>query len=239
MIEAKVYNQTGTAVGSHQLNPAVFEVKVNPPVVQQAVVAQQANARPVLASTKGRGEVSGGGRKPWRQKGTGRARHGSIRSPLWRGGGVTFGPSAARNFSLKINKKVRRKALLMTLSGKAADGRIVLLDELKLPAIKSKAVVTMLESLPLWPKKAKGAKTAAAKKKTVGEKDKPAAKSRRPRVLVVMPASDQVVVKSARNVVGISVMNATDLNVLAVLQHQYLLMPLASLEKIERTFLVK
>ena len=260
MNNLNVYNQAGTVVSTRKPNAAVFDVKINPAVVQQAVVAQQANARPVLAHTKGRGDVSGGGKKPWRQKGTGRARHGSIRSPLWRGGGVTFGPTAERNFKLKINKKVRRKAILMSLSSKAADERIVLLDSLTLTAIKTKTLVSVLEALKLWPVKEKKTKAApaAVEQKTnaaanatpparlassdlgsTPSRDEEAkrAKRRKPRVLIVMPASDQTIVKSARNIPGVSVVSADSLNVLAVLNHQYLLMPIQSLEKIEQTFL--
>ena len=242
MNDVNVYNQAGTVVSTRKLNAAVFDVKINPAVVQQAVVAQQANARLVLAHTKGRGDVSGGGKKPWRQKGTGRARHGSIRSPLWRGGGVTFGPTAERNFKLKINKKVRRKAILMSLSSKAAEERVVLLDSLTLPAIKTKTILTALQALKLWPGKEKKTKAApaAAKPKTAAAASATApAKRRKPRVLIVMPASDQTVVKSARNIPGVTVISADSLNVLAVLNHQYLLMPVQSLEKIEQTFLTK
>jgi len=153
---------------------------------------------------------------------------------------VTFGPTAERNFKLKINKKVRRKALLMSLSSKAADERVMLLDSLTLPAIKTKTIVAVLQALKLWQGKEKKTKAvpATAKSKTnVAAAATPAVKRRQPRVLIVMPASDQTVVKSARNIPGVSVVSADSLNVLAVLNHQYLLMPIQSLEKIEQTFL--
>src|SRR3989338_7273411 len=105
----QVYNQEGEKVKEMDLNPAVFEVAMNNDLVHQAVVAQAANKRKPLAHTKDKGEVRGGGKKPWKQKGTGRARHGSSRSPLWIGGGVTFGPTNERNFSKKINKKMKKK----------------------------------------------------------------------------------------------------------------------------------
>jgi large subunit ribosomal protein L4 len=108
-IKAKLYNWKGEAVGEETLDAKVFGVEVKTVVVQQAVVAQNANARQVLAHVKDRSEVRGGGKKPWQQKGTGRARHGSIRSPLWVGGGVTFGPTSARNFAVKVNKKLKNK----------------------------------------------------------------------------------------------------------------------------------
>lgn len=236
-----VYNQAGTSVGTHQLNPAIFGVKINPAVVHQVVVAQQANARPVLASTKDRSQVSGGGKKPWRQKGTGRARHGSIRSPLWRGGGVTFGPTSARNFKVKVNKKMRRKALLMALSSRAIDQRIILLDTLQLSAIKTKEVARLLENLTLRPSRKKAAvKTVESKTKTspIKAAAKPT-KSAKKTVLVILPANDATIVKSVRNIPGVSVITAASLNVLSVLQHQYLLAPLKALETIDHTFLAR
>ena len=109
-VQTPIYNAKGESIGTQDLNPGVFNVAFNDAVVQQVVVAQQANARQVLAHTKGRGEVRGGGKKPWKQKGTGRARHGSTRSPIWVGGGITFGPTKERNFTLKVNKKMRQQA---------------------------------------------------------------------------------------------------------------------------------
>ena len=109
-MKVTVYNVKGEEVKEMDLGSAIFGVKVKPELVQQAIVAQQANSRQNLAHAKDRSDVRGGGKKPWRQKGTGRARHGSIRSPLWRGGGATFGPSKTRNFSLKMNKKAKRKS---------------------------------------------------------------------------------------------------------------------------------
>ena len=106
-LKLKIYNFEGKEVGTETLDPKLFGVEINPVMVQQMVVAQQKNARAPIAHTKGRAEVRGGGKKPWRQKGTGRARHGSSRSPIWSGGGITFGPTSKRNFSVKINKKVK------------------------------------------------------------------------------------------------------------------------------------
>ncbi|MCK4554466.1 50S ribosomal protein L4, partial [Candidatus Parcubacteria bacterium] len=115
-ISVKIYNQKAEAVGDIKLSDKVFGVKANEPLVHQAMVAQMSNERQVLAHTKDRSEVRGGGRKPWKQKGTGRARAGSIRSPIWKGGGVTFGPRKDRNFSKNINKKMKQNAMLMVLS---------------------------------------------------------------------------------------------------------------------------
>ncbi len=122
-MKVKVYNLEGKEVKQVELNDAVFNVPVKSSVVHEVFVAQRNNAREPWADTKKRGEVRGGGKKPWQQKGTGRARHGSIRSPIWKGGGVTFGPLSIRNYTTKINKKTRRLATRMCLSDKAQNTR--------------------------------------------------------------------------------------------------------------------
>src|SRR5579872_5354897 len=119
-MKIKIYNKNLEVAGEVELNPKIFDVKTNVGLVEEAVRIQRANARAATAHTKTRGEIRGGGKKPWKQKGTGRARAGSIRSPLWRHGGVTFGPRSNRNYELKMNKKQWRKALYMVLSDKAA-----------------------------------------------------------------------------------------------------------------------
>lgn len=244
MPEVKVYNQEGKEVGKEKLNPAVFDVEVKPIVVQQVVVAIQANARQVIASTKDRSEVRGGGRKPWRQKGTGRARHGSIRSPLWRGGGVTFGPTTQRNFSLKVNKKVKRKVLFMSLSDKATNQKIILLDKIELPEIKTKKFFSILQNLKLRPKKEKKVTVAKLAKKEK-EKDKSEKKEKKTKktkeksILLVLPAKDEKIIKSARNISRLKVLNANNLNVLDILGHHYLLMPVTAIKTIEKIFLKK
>src|SRR3989339_146560 len=143
-MKVKVYNLEGKEVREEELEQSFFDIVVKPEVVQQAVEAQLANSRQVLAHTKGRGEVRGGGKKPWKQKGTGRARHGSIRSPLWKGGGVTFGPTKERNFSQKINKKAKQQALFSVLSKKLADQEIKVVDEIKIKNIKTKEMAKIL-----------------------------------------------------------------------------------------------
>jgi large subunit ribosomal protein L4 len=148
-----VYNKKGEVVGAVEAPDSIFGVKADAALVHEATVAQQANSRVVLAHVKDRGEVRGGGKKPWKQKGTGRARHGSTRSPLWVGGGVTFGPSKFRNFALKINKRARRKALFMALSDKATNGAIIIVEDLIIEAPKTKFVATLLNALPCVGKK--------------------------------------------------------------------------------------
>ncbi len=148
-MQISVYNQSGQKASTIELNDKVFGVPVKGPVLHLAVVAQQANARKAIAHTKMRGEVRGGGKKPWKQKGTGRARQGSIRSPQWRGGGIVFGPRSTRNFSKKLNKKTRHLALVMALSEKATSDHLYVLDALNPSANKTKAVASILRGLPL------------------------------------------------------------------------------------------
>ncbi len=209
-MKAKVYNTAGEVVRSAELEPKIFEVKVNPVVVQRAVLAQEANSRGAVAHTKTRGDVRGGGKKPWRQKGTGRARHGSIRSPIWVGGGVAFGPKSNRNFTQRVNKKELRKALFMGLSSKAAEEKVILLDELSLPSIKTKQLVAILKKLPI---------------------------EARSSLLLVQPKVDPVIVKSARNLSRVSTIMANSLNLRDVLKHEYLVMPVSGLDAVTSTFL--
>jgi len=208
MPQTKLYNQEGAVVGTADLADEIFSVKSEAQVIRRAVEAQERNSRAVVAHTKTRSEVRGGGRKPWRQKGTGRARHGSIRSPIWVGGGVTFGPRNNRNFSMRLNRKERRKAILMTLSAKAEADRILVLDALEFPEIKSKSLAAMLAKLPV-----KGKKT-----------------------LLIQPKPEATITKSARNIPNVTTIAANSLNVLDVLRHDVLLLPQASLSVIEKTF---
>src|SRR3989339_880550 len=147
-MEAKVYNQEGKEAGSMTLPERVFGAKWNADLVHQVAQSMLSNRRAGTAHTKNRGEVSGGGKKPWRQKGTGRARHGSIRSPIWVGGGVAHGPRANRNFTKKINRKMRRKALCMVLGEKAKKDFLVLLEDLKVRGGKTKELASLLRKLP-------------------------------------------------------------------------------------------
>ena len=146
MANVSVYNMEGKEVGTIELNDAVFGVEVNEHLVHKAVVAQLANKRQGTQKAKTRSEVSGGGRKPWRQKGTGHARQGSIRAPQWKGGGVVFAPTP-RDYSQKMNKKERRAALLSALSSRVADNKIYVVEDLKMDEIKTKKFAEVLDSL--------------------------------------------------------------------------------------------
>ncbi|MEK7649286.1 MAG: 50S ribosomal protein L4 [Patescibacteria group bacterium] len=212
-ITLDVYDISGAKVATRELQPAVFGVPMKEGLVHLAVVAQAANARTVHASTKTRGEVRGGGKKPWKQKGTGRARHGSIRSPLWRKGGITFGPRTDRNYSLKINKKARQKAMCMVLSQKVREGRLLLMDDFSNTTGKTKEALGVLQKLPIQQQN----------KKT-------------PKVGVISPLGATLLNRSLRNIPTVHILPAASLNVASALNMRYLVMPLKSLEQIEQRF---
>jgi large subunit ribosomal protein L4 len=208
MAKVKVYNTAGQVVKDVDVNDDIYSVAVQQSLVHQVVVAQQANARHNFAHTKDRSEVRGGGKKPWRQKGTGRARHGSSRSPIWIGGGVTFGPRKDRNFSKDVNKKMKRKALFMTLTDKLAKEQMVVLDALTVETPKTKDMVQAFAALP------------------VGRK-----------VLVVLPETNENVWKAVRNIPNVKTITANSLNVVDVLNADTLVVPEAALEVIESVYL--
>lgn len=149
MSKINVYSQEGKIVGDLELNAKHFGVKVDPALVHEVVVAAQANARTHTGHTKTKGEVRGGGKKPWKQKGTGRARQGSTRNPHWVGGGVAHGPRSERNYEVKVNRKVRQKALFMALSDKVASEKFVILESLAADVAKTKIAATAFSKLPL------------------------------------------------------------------------------------------
>ena len=198
-----VRNMTGEKVSEAELVDQVFAVAINEGVMHQALLRQLANARLGTASTKTRGEVRGGGRKPWRQKGTGRARHGSIREPQWRGGGIVFGPHP-RSYRQRMPRKMRRLALRSALSVKAGDDQVVLLDDLKMEMPRTAEMVAMLGNLRI---------------------DSTA--------LLLLPEANPDVERSTRNLPGVKVLRANCLNVRDILQYDYLIIPLASLEVID------
>lgn len=150
-MKTKIYNKQNEAVGEIEVSDVIFARPWNPDLIHQIVLAIAANRRKPIAHTKTRSEVSGGGKKPWRQKGTGRARHGSTRSPLWVGGGVTFGPRKDRDYSQKINKKMARAALHVALSKKLADGELRIIDDLTILQPKTKELSWVLRSTLLVP----------------------------------------------------------------------------------------
>jgi large subunit ribosomal protein L4 len=193
----------GKETGTVELPEAVFGAEWNPDLVHEVVVGMQANARENNAHTKDRSEVRGGGKKPWRQKGTGRARHGSRRSPIWTGGGVTFGPRNERDYSVKINKKVRQKALASVLAKKLADGEVIFVDSLKIAEPKTKD--------------AKAAFTAIAN----GSGHDEMVRKRKNAALVVLAERDLATEKSFRNFGNIEVAQAKDINPVDLLTYKY------------------
>lgn len=203
-----VINMKGEEAGEVDLAAKFFEVAWSPDLVHQVAVVQSGNRRQASAKVKDRGEVRGGGKKPWRQKGTGRARHGSIRSPLWVGGGVTHGPTAEENYKRKLNVKMRRKALFSLLSEKLRGKELLVVDSLVLDSAKTKELVAVLNGLPLSGKS----------------------------TLLVLPAIDQGLVRAASNIPYVNVMQAKDLNVLDVASATYIVLPKESLNVIEETF---
>ncbi len=205
MKKIKVYNMDGKVVSERELAPAPFDVKVDANLVHLAVEAQQANARTASAHTKTRGEVRGGGKKPWKQKGTGRARHGSIRSPIWKGGGITFGPRSDRNFSKKINRKTKRAAMAMALTDKVAHDGLIGLESLVVEAGKTKTMAAMLKKLP------------------VGRK-----------VLLVLPQSDKMAVRASRNLKNLWTVTAGEMSLVDVLKADTVVAPGATLDLLEK-----
>lgn len=208
-MKAIVYNQEGKKTDEISLPKEIFDIKLNSDLLHQIVVSQMANKRQITAHTKDRSEVRGGGKKPWRQKGTGRARHGSIRSPLWRGGGVTFGPRKDRIFAKDIPKKMRRKALFMVLSEKAKGNLLVILDKIQIVQPKTKEFAKTLRKLPC----------------------------KENSCLIALPEYDKKVFLSARNIKKISIVEARNLNVIDLMSSKYLLMEKDTIKTIKETFL--
>ncbi|UOF91895.1 50S ribosomal protein L4 [Fodinisporobacter ferrooxydans] len=206
MPKVAVYNVAGTQVGEIELNESVFGVNVNEHVLHQAVVMQQASLRAGTHKVKNRSEVRGGGRKPWKQKGTGRARQGSIRSPQWVGGGTVFGPTP-RSYAYKLPKKVRRLALKSALSSKVNEGSIIVLDALEFAKPKTKDMVNVLSNLKISRK-----------------------------ALIVGVDYNENLEKSARNIPGVKYVSATGINVLDLLKHNHLVITKDAVAKVEEVF---
>ena len=202
-MQVSLLNMAGETVGEIELLDSVFGASVNQPLMHQALLRQLANARLGTHKTKGRSEVAGGGRKPWKQKGTGRARQGSTRAAQWRGGGIIFGPTP-RSYEQRMPKKMRQGAVRSALSVKASDQKIVVLDDLRMAEPKTREMASMLQRLSV---------------------DSSA--------LILMPESDLAVEKSANNLPDVKLLRAHYLNVRDLLSHDYVVIPQAALAVIE------
>ena len=206
MSTMKVFNMAGAEVGTVELCDAIFGIEPNEVVVHEVVKNHLANCRQGTQSALTRAEVSGGGKKPWRQKGTGQARQGSTRAPQWTHGGIVFAPKP-RDYSYVLNKKVKRLALKSVLSAKAAEGKLVVIDAIKMDAIKTADFRKFLTAVQVEGK-----------------------------AVVVTPAVDETVVKSARNIPGVLTTPATNLNVYDIINAQYLVVDQTALAKIEEVY---
>ncbi len=205
MANVSVYNMEGKEVGKIELNDAVFGVEINEHLVHMAVVQNLANKRQGTQKAKTRAEVSGGGRKPWRQKGTGHARQGSTRSPQWKGGGVVFAPTP-RDYSFKLNKKEKRAALKSVLTSRVQDNKLIVLDELKLDAIKTKEFKKVMDNLKVG------------------------------KAMVVIDGQDENVILSARNLPTVNTAMAENINVYDILKGDTLVLTKDAVAKIEEVF---
>lgn len=212
-MKTTLYNQNAEAVGEVELNSRIFEVKPSRHLLAEAVRVQQNNGRQGTSSTKTRGEVRGGGKKPWKQKGTGRARAGSTRSPIWRHGGVTFGPRANQNWELKMNKKAKSKALFMSLSDKAGSNQFIVIDSIVLDQPKTKQFSKVLTFFQ------KGLKDMGKKK------------------LFLIPRSDANLARACRNIPSVTPILASSLNIVDVLKADTIMVLKDSLAVIEKTYL--
>lgn len=203
-MQVPVYNIQGEQVKEADLRDDIFVAPVHEGLMHQALVRQMANAHLGTHKVKARGEVAGGGRKPWRQKGTGRARQGSIRAPHWRGGGTVFGPTP-RSYEVRMPRKMRRAALRSALTVKAADSQLVLVDSFEMAEPKTRQMLEILQNLKV---------------------DSSA--------LILLPASDEAILRSVRNLPKVRTLVAQYLNVRDLLKYDYVVLPLSSLEVIER-----
>jgi large subunit ribosomal protein L4 len=203
-MESAVYNQEGKSAGKIKIPEGVFDLPWNADLVHEVVRLMNSNSRTNIAHTKTRGEVSGGGKKPWQQKGTGRARHGSTRSPIWVGGGVAHGPRNDKNFNRKINKKARTKALLAVLSRKWREGEVLFVDDIKMKTPQAKEARNILAAFS----KIKGYEKLATKSKNAA--------------IIALSEKSDVVAKSFRNFGNVSVEEFRNINPVSILNHTYL-----------------
>ncbi len=217
-MQTTVYNQNAEKISEQELNPDVFEVKINESLVHQAVVAQMSNERQVLAHTKDRSEVHGGGRKPWKQKGTGRARAGTSRSPIWIGGGITFGPRKDKNFSKKINIKMKKQALIMVLSDKAKHNALILLDKIEFPEAKTKKANEIFSNL---------------EKKVLQTDDKEKTKRS---FLVLINKKDDNTNRAISNLKDVEVARLENINVVDLLKYKNLVLTVDGVKQLEKIY---
>ncbi|MCE9517480.1 50S ribosomal protein L4 [Candidatus Nomurabacteria bacterium] len=204
LMETQIYNQKGKSVGKLSLPESIFGLPWNGDLVHQVVTAMQANARTPVAHTKTRGEVSGGGRKPWKQKGTGRARHGSSRSPIWKGGGVTHGPRNEKSYDQKINKKMKAKALYTVLSEKLRKGQLMFVEDLTLKNIKTKDAVAVIKDLS----------SVSGFEKIIGGK--------KPNTYITVPAKGDTLKKSFANIPTVEIDEVRNMNPVDLLAYRYI-----------------
>jgi large subunit ribosomal protein L4 len=213
----KVYNQKAEEAGEIKLSDKIFKIEVNEALVHQAMVAQMSNERQVLAHTKSRSEVRGGGKKPWRQKGTGRARAGSSRSPIWIGGGVTFGPKNTRNFSKNINKKMKQKAIFMVLSDRLLSNKLAIIEKLDIKEYKTKEIDKTIKNF---------------EEKVIKEDIKKNKRS----VLLINDKKDDKIKYSSRNLEGLKTINTENINILDLLKYRNLVITKKTIEKLEKIY---
>lgn len=218
-MKSVVYNQKGEEADTTLLPKEIFNTEVSPDTIHQVVVSLRSNERQGNAHSKGRGEVRGGGKKPWRQKGTGRARHGSVRSPIWIGGGVTFGPNKERNYKKRIPCKIRKKALFGILSLKAKNNQIFLIDDIKIKEAKTKIIKEQLEKIFI-------------KNKISGSKEKMFGG-----ILLITPENNKDIAKASRNIKGVKVLEAKNLNILDLIKYKNLFLIKDSIGVIKKTFI--
>ena len=205
MPKTDIFDKQGNVVGSAELSEEIFGIEPNEPVVHQVVVAQLANKRQGTKGSKTRAEVRGGGRKPWRQKGTGRARAGTNSSPLWKGGGVVFAPKA-RDYSQKVNKKVRNLAMRSVFSDKVLNNELRVLDALSFDVPKTKEMIAVLDAINA------------------------------PKALIVTPVKDEFVLRSSNNIPKVNTTTVEELNVYDMLKYDCLVLTKDALDKIEEVY---
>ncbi len=209
MAQVKLYKKDGKEAGNIELPDALFAIPAKKSLIHEVIVAQDANSRVRLANTKDRSQVRGGGKKPWKQKGTGRARHGSRRSPIWIGGGVTFGPTILRNFEKKVNKKVRRKAIAMLLSDKVRNEKLIVVEDFTFDVPKTSIISRMRNALP--------------------GNDKTA--------LIVTTKQDEAIIRGAKNLPKTQTIAAHSLNARDLAKYSHVIASASAIDTIKETYL--